>query len=212
MPSLLNKNDKENNFYWLRQTYVDNIPADCRAVYYRLLNNLVVYNKKLITAIIENSGAEISFPMEIDLIESYLTGFEINYIGFNDFFGSKSGYLEIDEEDENVVTIFFNTYDSPKRQRYTKIHETLHFCQSLDDSFQYFFDELLTNSTLPLGVVIHLMEKATDKATAMYLMPNNYFNKKWREVGSISVMSEYFQVSEQSVAYRLKECGITIIN
>ncbi len=210
MPNLLSKNDKENNFYWLRQTYVDNIPADCRAVYYTLLNNLVVYNEKLITAIIDNSGTEISFPMETDLIQDYLTGFEINYIGFNDFFGSKSGYWEFDEEEENVVNVFYNTFDTPKRQRYTKVHETLHFCQSLDDGFQYFFDELLTNSTLPAGVVIQLMEKATDKATAMYLMPNIYCKKKWREVQSIAQLSEYFQVSEQSVAYRLKECGITI--
>lgn len=208
---LSNNQKRENNYYWLRQTYVDGIPADCKGVYYKLLNQVVAYNKNLIKDVIDTSGGELSFPMETMLLQEYMTGWNIQYIGYEgSIFDTYSGYWEQDNEDDSVVYIYYSLNDSAKRQRYTKVHETFHFMQSVDVKMLDFFDTLVSNTTLPAGVVVKLMEKATDKATAMYLMPNKYFYDKWREMQSISALSEFFQVSEQSVAYRMKECQVPI--
>mgnify|MGYP001213534392 CR=1 FL=1 len=198
-----------DNLYWLRQSYNDGIPADCKGIYYQELNKLVAYSKRLINDIIKTAPNGISLPMDTDLIVNYLSGYTISYQGFNGFLETRDGYWELDEE-TGEITIFYDIATPLKRQRFTKIHETMHFIQSLDVGFQNYFDELLCNSTLPPEVVLKLFEKSTDKATAMYLMPQDYFIKKFKEVKSISVLADEFQVSEQSASYRLKECGITI--
>jgi Zn-dependent peptidase ImmA (M78 family) len=55
----------------------------------------------------------------------------------------------------------------------------------------------------------------TERATAMYLMPNDYFLKKYQEIharagvfndASLRELANYFDVSFQSAKYRLDEC------
>lgn len=200
------------NFFWLRGVSIDEIPADCRNVYFRLLNTLVAYHKDLIDKIIMDYGGKISFPIETDIIEHYLTGWKINYIPFNGLLRGVEGYWELDPKEKGVINIYYNFMASSARQRFTKIHEIFHFCQWLDMSLHKFFDELLSNTTLPIIVIQRLLEKSADKATAMYLMPATYFIKKYEELKNISELSDYFQASKQATTYRLKECGCLLIN
>lgn len=199
-----------NNFYWLGQVYDNGVPVLYKRNYFYLLNQLVAYYKNLIDHIIYESGGKIQLPMDATMLENYLTGYNLNYVGFS---GKEhglniEGFWGFDSLQENGINIFYNIDSNKKRQRFTKIHETFHFCQCLDTYFRSLFDYLKTESTLPEDVIHKLMEKATDKATAMYLMPNDYFIKKYQEIKDIDELSELFQVSAQSIYYRLKECNL----
>src|SRR3989339_1445544 len=209
MQNILKRSEPISDCLWLRQTYRDSIPADCRGAYYEILNKLVAYFKELVDDIIRENGGTISLPMETDLFKNYLSGYNLIYTGFYNFWGV-DGYFETDPDDNKTINIYYNTTTPLTRQRFTKTHETFHFIESLDDKFLDLFDNLLLNSTLPKGVIIKLMEKATDKATAMYLMPNEYFIKKYREIKNPKKLATLFGVSEQTLCYHLKECGITI--
>ena len=207
MPNTLKRQyEPIENYYWLRQTYSDGIPADCKGVFYYHLNELTAKYKEMIDDVISSSGSRVVFPMDTDYLTDYFTGYDVQYIGFS---GGQEieGYWEADSENDSLVYIFYNTDSFFKRQRFTKIHETFHFAQSIDPWFMCYFDDIIENSTLPGDVIYKLMEKSADKATAMYLMPNEYFLKKYKEVGDIDELSSVVQVSKQSVRYRLKECG-----
>jgi hypothetical protein len=208
-----NNQNSIDDVYWLRQTTKDGVPADCRGSFNRLLNKFVLYYKELIDDLIQNSGGTITFPMDTDLIENYLTGFEIDYIPFDnsEIQGKIEGFWEQDEENPFKVRIFYNISCCPERQRFTKIHELIHFCQSLDNKFQHIFDVLIINDLLPFEVIKILLDRATDKATAIYLMPNEYFVKKYYEIKSVQGLSDYFKVSAPSIIYRIKECGLPIL-
>ena len=203
-----NKWGNQNNIPWFTQLYEDGIPLEYRPIFYPLLNKLIAYYKNLIKDVIDVSVDELSLPMETDLFQNYLSGWTLNYISFDGDLGGKSGYWEIDNEDNNIINLYYNINETKKRQRFTKIHETIHFCQWLDSEFQDFFDNIIIEEMLPPKLILKLLDKATDKATAIYLMPNQYFREKWQETKSVKKMSEDFQVSEGSVAYRLKECEI----
>lgn len=208
MQKYSNEWENPNNIQWFTQLHQDGIPLEYRGVFYPLLNELITHYKKLIKDIIDSSVNELSLPMETNLFQNYLSGWTLNYISFDGTLEGKSGYWERDDENDDMVNIYYNINETKKRQRFTKIHETIHFCQWLDQSFLDFFDNIIISELLPPELIIKLLEKATNKATAIYLMPNQYFRQKWQETKSVKELSEYFQVSEGSVAYRLKECEI----
>jgi len=115
------------------------------------------------------------------------------------------GFWKLDKE-AGKVFIFYNTDKPVNRQHFTKPHELVHFSQSIDIFVLDFFDELYLDPEFPNALIPKLLEKATDKATAMYIMPNDYFVKKFKETRDIQIVSNYFQVSVQTAVYRLKEC------
>jgi len=195
-----------NNLYWLRQTINDGIPADCRPIFYRLKNELIAYHKGLIDHIIKNNGGEIKTPMETDYLEKYLAGFKFEFIPFFHSFGA-DGFMDFNIE-LGRVSIFYNTNCPPCRQRFTKIHELFHFLQLLDMQFLDFFDRIYAESDLPEFVIKQLLEKSTEKATAMYLMPNDYFRKKYNEIKNIDELTRIFGVSKKSLCIRIQECGL----
>lgn len=186
--------------------YNDNIPKYCRSEYYRWLHKLVSHQEDLINDILSTGSEPTEFPTDTCLIENYLTGFKFEYIGFCDETGIKDGWWEI--ENNNLVKIFYNQNAPETRQRFTKIHELIHFLQFLDKTFKDLLDQAVLISSLPSDVIAKLIEKATDKAAAMYLMPCQYVAEKWQKNKNSLLLSKYFQVSQQSAEYRLKECKI----
>ena len=195
----------------IKYNYNREIPIQFEFEYFKRLNFLNSYHKDLISAIIPENQTLI-FPLNTDLIEKYLSGFRVTYSPFNNSFNRKlQGYYEKDPNVDNAYTVYFNisgvTY---KKQRNTCVHETLHICQSLDPFFQTYFDELITNRTFPNKIIIKLLEKATEQATAMYIMPHKYFYNKYHETKSVNELSDYFQASIQSVVIRLKELGLAM--
>jgi hypothetical protein len=210
MQNFSNQTEPISNLYWLRQTFDDGIPIDCKPLFYQLKNKLIAYNKGLIDNIIKSNGGEIITPMETDYIEKYLAGFTFEYIPFFHNFGA-DGFLDYNIE-AGKVSIFYNTNCPLNRRRYTKIHELFHFVQLLDMQFLDFFDNLLINSDFPNYLIVKLLEKSTDKATAMYLMPNEYFIKKYNEIKNVDELARIFGVSKQSLCYRIQECGLMYAN
>ena len=179
--------------------------------YFRLLNESVTHNKDLIDSVIQNSGGKITFPMETIYLENYLDGYNFNYVPFNNILAkmmNTEGYFEIDKINRQNITIFYNTNCQSKKQRFTKIHEIMHFCQYLDLEFLAVVDDLFDNQNFPAELIYKLVDKSADKATAIYLMPNDYFIKKYQETQNVQELSDYFQVSVPSIMYRLKECGL----
>ena len=206
MQNTSNPAESISNGYWLRQTHQDGIPADCRQSFYILRNKLVAYYKDLIDHVIKENGGVVKTPMDISCLEKYFSGFSFEYIPFFELFGI-DGYWEMDYENDKVI-IYYNTNCPEHRQRYTKVHEFFHFAQSLDMKFLEFMDSLILESDLPESVIKQLLEKSTEKATAMYLMPNDYFIKKYEETKDIDQLARIFGVSRQTLCYRIKECGL----
>lgn len=186
------------------------VPAEYQTEFLTLANRLVPYYKNLIDDIITEAGGKIKCPMDTEYITNYLSGYTINYESFYDSAGEKpkDGYFEVADLENGVFTVFYNTYYPPKRQHATKIHETFHIMQLIDLEFRKFVDNLIFETELPSDVIELLLERVSEKATFMYLMPNDYFIKKYQEVSDIKILSDYFEVSEESVFYRLKELGL----
>jgi hypothetical protein len=213
IPSLI------NNGLWLRTHAVKNgIPVDCWRAYQVLLNNGVGHFKTIIDHIIQSGGNTIQVPMQPESIEKYLSGFTFEYRPFCNLYEytrQTEGFWRIDPERPTHVIIFYNRCTSPERQRFTKVHELFHFLQTVDRAFLDFLDELILNSTLPEHVVIKILERSTDKAAVMFLMPNHFFVKKYEEIeiysegfgeAELRKLAAAFQVSIESARYRLQEC------
>lgn len=139
--------------------------------------------------------------MQPESIEKYLSGFTFEYRPFCNLYEytrQTEGFWRIDPERPAHVIIFYNRCTSPERQRLTKVHELFHFLQTVDQAFLDFLDELILNSSLPEHVVIKILERSTDKATVMFLMPNHFFIKKYEE---IEIYSEGFGELRQKPSY-----------
>jgi hypothetical protein len=178
--------------------------------YFRLLNRTTDRNGELIDDMIYNSGRGIAMPMDTACLERYLSGYRFEYIPFNNVvchMPNIEGFFEIDKEDGRTIRIYYNTNCNAKRQRYSRTHELWHVCQMLDMKFLDMIDNLL-RSDFPPALIHKLMEKSADKATAIYLMPNHYFVRKFGETQNLQELSDYFQVSVPSIMYRMKECGL----
>jgi hypothetical protein len=222
MPATSKKNEISDG-YWLRKHAVQNgLPADCVRPYTFLLNEGIGYFKGIVDDIIKNGGGMVTTPMQPQYLEQYFTGYTFEYRTFcnlYEFNRQTEGYWQIDPNDPSHIIIFYNRCATRKRQRYSQVHELMHFAQTVDPQFLDFFDELILNSTLPENVVVKLLERLTDKAAAMYLMPNDFFIKKYEEIkaqspifgeAQVRQLATAFDVSVQTATYRLQEClGIT---
>ena len=214
-----NKGAEIPNALWLRYgAGRDGIPADCAQVYRQLFNSGISHLKKTIDSVIKQEGGSITVPMQTTYLERYFSGFTFEYRPFYDL--SKlarqvEGEWEHDPQEWSHIIVHYNGFALSGRQRYSKVHELFHFAQSLDTEFLAHFDELILNTTLPAEVVYKLLERITERATAMYLMPNDFFLKKYQEIknqsgafgdAQIKQLAQAFDVSAQTARYRLQEC------
>lgn len=215
----MSKNIEINDGYWLRKHAVNNgIPADCVRPYRLLFNQGIGHFKGIIDSIIKSGGGSISIPLQPKHIEQYLTGYTFEYRTYCTLStdgNQPEGFWQRDRTDRNHIIIFYNRCTSSRRQRFTQVHELMHFLQSVDPPFLDFIDELIFNSTLPENVVIKLVERLTEKSTAMFLMPNDFFLKKYEEIktqspifgdAQVRQLAAIFDVSVQTATYRLEEC------
>ena len=220
MPDILkNKGTEIPNATWLRfDATQDCLPADCLAVYRQLFNTGLRHLKKTIDNVIRSEGGSITVPMQPAYLERYFSGFTFEYRPFynlSQLTKGVEGYWEYDAQNPSHIIVHYNKLALSGRQRYSKVHELLHFAQSVDDEFLTFFDNLILNTTLPEAVVYRLLERITEKATAMYLMPNDFFLKKYHEIrnqsgvfeeAQIKQLATAFDVSAQTARIRLQEC------
>lgn len=215
----MSKNIEINDGYWLRKHALNNgIPADCVRPYRLLFNQGIGHFKGIIDSIIKSGGGSISIPLQPKHIEQYLTGYTFEYRSFCNLYeiGSQTeGFWRIEENNPTHVIIFYNRCTTARRQRYSQIHELFHFIQTVDPKFLDFLDELIFNSTLPEYVVVKLLERLTERSTAMFLMPNDFFLKKYEEIktqspifgdAQVRQLAAIFDVSVQTATYRLEEC------
>lgn len=197
-----------------RYKYADvRFPKTDEATYWTYYFKLEKYFQELIDDIYEQSG-EVVFPLSTKPIEEYLSGYIIQYHPFDKYKIGKpelEGFWDSSSETPFDIHILYNTNGvTAKRQRFTKIHETVHVLQFLDPEFRQFIDDFLNYGTLPFDMVTKLVESATNQATAMYLVPKSELVSKYQQCRDPRVLSEYFQVSYKSIVYRLKNTGILI--
>jgi hypothetical protein len=186
------------------------IPPQYHDEFLTLLNLLVPFYKNLIKDIIKEAGGTIKPPIDTDYMVKYLEGYTIDYVPFFDNTGQEpeDGKYEIVDWEQKVFVVFYNTYYSLKRQGATKIHETWHIMQLGDLAFRQFFKDLILDTELPPDVIELLLERATEKATFMYLIPNDYLKEKFKETQDIKQLSDYFRASEESLYYSIRENGL----
>lgn len=206
MPNFSNKPIKNKLPAFTRVSPYE-IPKYYRNIYFQCLNLFIDYDRKLISSIFNRVEGGLKFPITYRYIEDYLTGYRFVYIPFNKRevdINTLAGFYQVDND---TVYIFYDQDLSQERIRFTIAHEIFHFCQSIDPYFKKLIDYLIQNNILNLNVIYTLLEKATDKAAAAYLMPSKHFYKKYQETQDIYEVSNYFKVSVETATYRLKECG-----
>lgn len=190
-------------------------PKDDKGIYNQLYGKILKHYEQLIADIYQTAGCPIAFPIGTDLIEKYLTGFELRYKPFDRAalgLQGIEGFWEPDDREDGVVNIYFNQNTNPNRQHFTKVHETLHLCQFLDSDFRVLIDDTVLNDVLPLEMVEKLIERITEKTAAIYLMPKEQTVKKYQENKNVLQLAQDFKVSVRTAIYRLNECGIMIPN
>lgn len=164
------------------------------------------------------TGCALTLPVELTHIENYLTGFTIDYRPFYRPSASDEpeGFHKRDAFDPAHITIHFNQNAPVARQQFTKAHELFHVLQLCDPKCLDFFDALVEDTSLPPSVIMKLIERGADKATAMYLMPTEYFYKRYwaiKETGDefgseqLQDLANQFGVSVETAKYRLQEIG-----
>jgi len=217
MPVTYENNEINERKWYQEYAQYNDIPTDQARAYKFLFNEGVKYFKVLIDDIIENNGGVITLPLQVSYIEKYLTGFCFEYRvieGF-DVQSEVEGYWRKNAFDPTRIIIFYKQHGYRQRERYTQVHELMHFIQTLDPMFLNTFDDLIWNSALPPKTIIKLLERLTDRATAMFLMPNDFFQNKYREIQNesqtfgyteIRELARAFDVSMQSATYRINEC------
>jgi hypothetical protein len=185
------------------------IPQIYRAKFYGFLNRLVDYYWGLIKEILLKNNPNPVYPVPLRFIEEYLVGFKFVYIGFDNI---KEGIPQIEgfwrfiDKEKGIVGIAYNTNVCPERQKFTIIHELFHFCQYIDPKVQDFLDKIIANSILPNEITAKLLDKSADKATSMYLMPEEEVIIKNQEFNDRKNLAKFFGVSLDCLLYRLKEC------
>ena len=197
-----------------RYKYADQrFPRTDKATYWKYYFRLEAYFQELIDDIY-GQAASVEFPITTKPIEEYLSGYALHYHPFdNRDFGKPEleGFWDSSPDNPFDLHILYNTNrSSVKRQRFTKIHETIHVLQFLDPEFRQFIDAFLTYETLPFDMVTRLVEGATDMATAMYLVPTSELVAQYQQCNDMNTLSDHFQVSYQSIVYRLKNTGILV--
>lgn len=217
MPAIYENNEINDRKWYREYAQRNNIPVDQARAYKFLFNEGVKYFKYLIDDIIKVNGGIVALPMQNAYIEKYLTGFSFEYRimeGF-DVQSEVEGYWKKNPFDPTHVIIFYKCNGYRQRERYTQIHELLHVVQTLDPMFLNTFDDLIWNSTLPAQTITKLLERLTERATAMFLMPNDFFQEKYIEIrqqadgfgdAQIRELARVFDVSMQSATYRISEC------
>lgn len=196
-------------------TIGERYPRDDKGVYNQYYGRILKHYEQLIDAIYQTSGCPVVFPVGTDLIEKYLTGYELRYWAFDKSklgLPNIEGFWEQDDREDGVINIYYNKNTNPNRQHFTKIHETLHVCQFLDSDFRRLIDDIVLNNVLPLEMVQKLIERITERTAATYLMPKEQTVKKYSENKNILELAQGFKVSVQTAMYRLNECGIMVPN
>lgn len=194
------------------------IPAEHQRAYFHILNQLVQHNKQLISAILSPKGRHLRLPVEPEIIEQYLTGFKVSYVPRDIRPGSTEpeGRWCLNPLDPSHVIVFFNRNATLARQRFTKVHELFHFLQSIDQALLTMLDGLILESDLPPEVINAILERSTDKATAIFLMPTEYFYNTYFEIKErhsyfgieqLKELASLFGVSSETAKYRLQELG-----
>jgi len=202
-----------NDYHLYKGNFDDGIPPIFRGCYYRLLNRLITIEKDFINGVFADMDWQLQFPIDLKPLENHLTGYQFNVIGYcwtppNGEYTRGKGFWRIDKKNPSIINIYYCQLQFPNQARFTIPHEALHFCQTLQPDFISFFENEVYTSILTPALIIKLLEKITEKTTAMYLLPQEYFKAKWQETRSVEELSDYFQVSRQAIDYRLKECNL----
>lgn len=206
---MLNLSRNSNSF----GTVSERFPKDDKGIYNQLYGKVLAHHERLVEDIYKTAVSPVVFPVGTDLIENYLTGFKLRYIPFDKTaFGLQGveGFWEQDDRENGVINIFYSQNTNINRQHFTKIHETIHFCQFLDSDLREFIDDIMLNNVLPKEMIEKLIERITEKTAATYLMPKEQTVKKYQENKNVIQLAKEFKVSVKTAIYRLNECGIMV--
>lgn len=146
-------------------------------------------------------GFEI--PVEVVPIAKSL-GLRIFMVDMPDF-GKivPSGVLS--ETEDYGWTILINNDDALTRKRFTIAHEIGHFVLHRGQSF---VDSFTAGETFYRSDDNNTLEREANYFAACLLMPAEEVTKRWPSFTSPGAIAEYFNVSEVSMTFRLKNLGL----
>lgn len=188
-------------------------PKTDEGIYWQYYFRLETYFQELVDDIYLQAS-EVVYPITTKPIEEYLSGYVFHFHAFDKTImgkGGIEGFWDCDSSRPFDIHVLYNTNGaSKKRQRFTQVHECLHVLQFFDQEFRAFLDDFITYETLPYEMVSKLAERVADRAAAMYLVPKEELLTQYARLNNVHALSEYFQVSCQSIVYRLKNSGVLV--
>lgn len=172
-----------------------------------------------------NDLTQIELPIDVDQVMRRIKGLSFsNELSFEDW--DKSGYIKVNRDNNKEfqsVHLWVNPSEVSQRQRFTKAHELGHLVHDIAPKIdnasegEEFIDKLNRDGTTSF------VERRANKFAAQLLMPLDLVkaevNKLVAQVKdegrtatveeAISKLSAIFNVSTQSMGYRLKDLGYT---
>jgi Zn-dependent peptidase ImmA (M78 family) len=150
-----------------------------------------------------------SLPITPEPFEKYFSGFEFEYLpfdnsAFNDPFNGKELHGYYDHKNGKVRILY--AANCPRtRQRFTQVHELIHFYQHLDQDF------LADIEALKSPVMQHkLIERIADKTAAYYLVPLPLLRAEAMEKPNVLSLAGVFAVSPKVIEICLKDYNLTL--
>lgn len=157
--------------------------------------------EKKASALLQNHGAEVPVPV-VAIAQSL--GISIVTVKMPEFAGSiPSGVLN--ETEDGKWSILLRADDGITRQRFTIAHQIGHF---LLHKNQQFID------TFPAGEVFQIKQESDEAElqanhfALCLLLPKKLVTEHWQQIRNVSVLAEFFNVSESTMQYRLFSLGI----
>jgi Zn-dependent peptidase ImmA (M78 family) len=115
-----------------------------------------------------------------------------------------SGAIKYDTK-TNKINIFVNGGDSNKRKRFTIAHEIAHYFLHFDTVINA---GIIDNKYIGRDLSKTKIEKEANQLAAEILMPEDIVIQKATKLQNIPLLADFFNVSEDSMYYRLMNLGL----
>jgi hypothetical protein len=177
------------------------LPYPLKQLYYSQLKHWQAYFREAIDNILI-ADPSLTIPVSFKPFERYLSGFEIEYYGFdNTFLPSVHGCHTIED---GKIKIYYASNCPQTRKRFSVAHEFIHIYQRLDPHFRSSMEALPSDE-----VRAKLIERIAENIASYYLVPQPLLENCYKTDKDVYSLASTFCVSQKTMEICLKEYRLT---
>lgn len=197
--SVKNKESQPNNV-WLNDFFVQPhvlrqkssfLPYPLNQLYRSQLKHWQAYFHEAIDNILI-ADQTLSIPISFKPFVRYLSGFEIEFYGFDNFLQPNVHGCHVIEG--NKIKIYYATNCPLVRQRFTVAHEFIHIYQRLDPHFRSSMEALPSDD-----VRAKLIERIAENIASYYLVPAPLLEDAYKRDKDPSSLANTFCVAKKTM-------------